>query len=616
MPSNQQKPKANPGKDANTNQWWNDLTGSNPNEPYRVRIEEGKRWFEMIPNLQVELSSEPLTYKINRDNLEKTLTNVPKSYEIEVQNYQKFRNANMSSSDQKWINDVIKSGTLSDKVAALTMLIQESPFHELKSLDQLINLIGYQPSTNNSKHHNTSNINPRTAEIVLEALKDLLLHNLLPNDRRLLNFSKRPLGHPSMNMPIAMIFYYESELASRASKIVDILEASLRSSTLEHHKKNCINMVYEWLVSKPEQEARLLAILVNKLGDPHASISQKAMDCLKQLVKRHPVMKLLVVKEVKRLMSIPGIASKTIFTCLVYLTQIPLVASISDIHHNNNSSSSNTNGSNDQSTAASKKKHLTKRQKTRQEAAANNLVESDYLVANELIDCYIGIFENIINNNTNTSSDDNNSKDNKSHKDTHNNNNKNNKNKNGANEKGKGKNSSNNNDKTTTADTSVDNNRVLPILLNGINKAYPCVYNHQQRNADSGKNSTTTTTNDGATASKTVTGSSNNLKTLDKHLDTLYKLIHTTGFSTATQALVLLSQCVFFNQQQQTNNIASNTTTVVADPHVDRFYSALYAHLQSEQVIIVTCIYLLIIYMIYTWTLVSHQFTNIYVLYL
>ena len=43
-----------------------------------------------------------------------------------------------SSSDDKWINDLIKSGTHSDKVAALALKVQESPLHNIETLDLLV----------------------------------------------------------------------------------------------------------------------------------------------------------------------------------------------------------------------------------------------------------------------------------------------------------------------------------------------------------------------------------------------------------------------------------------------------------------------------------------------
>lgn len=56
--------------------------------------------------------------------------------------------------------------------------------------------------------------------------------------------------------------------------------------------------MYELLIKKPEGEARLLAALVNKLGDPSRKLASKAGFLLSQLLHHHPVMKPVVVREV------------------------------------------------------------------------------------------------------------------------------------------------------------------------------------------------------------------------------------------------------------------------------------------------------------------------------
>lgn len=44
-------------------------------------------------------------------------------------------------SDTKWMKTVVSGGTLTDQVAALTMMIQESPVHNLNYLRLLINKV-------------------------------------------------------------------------------------------------------------------------------------------------------------------------------------------------------------------------------------------------------------------------------------------------------------------------------------------------------------------------------------------------------------------------------------------------------------------------------------------
>ena len=47
---------------------------------------------------------------------------------------------NTKRSDVGWMKTVLTSGTLADKVAALTVLVQESPLHSLQHLDTMINM--------------------------------------------------------------------------------------------------------------------------------------------------------------------------------------------------------------------------------------------------------------------------------------------------------------------------------------------------------------------------------------------------------------------------------------------------------------------------------------------
>ena len=53
------------------------------------------------------------------------------------------------------------------------------------------------------------------------------------------------------------------------------------------------------LKSKPEQEAELLALLVNKLGDPDPSVSARASQLLAEVLKAHRAMTGVVVEEIQ-----------------------------------------------------------------------------------------------------------------------------------------------------------------------------------------------------------------------------------------------------------------------------------------------------------------------------
>ena len=47
---------------------------------------------------------------------------------------------NTKKSDVGWMKTVLTSGTLADKMAALTVLVQESPLHGLQHIDTLIGM--------------------------------------------------------------------------------------------------------------------------------------------------------------------------------------------------------------------------------------------------------------------------------------------------------------------------------------------------------------------------------------------------------------------------------------------------------------------------------------------
>jgi len=63
-------------------------------------------------------------------------------------------------------------------------------------------------------------------------------------------------------------------------------------------KYKALGMTRQLLCERPEQEALLLEILVNKMGDNVKQIASKAVYELNEVVKIHPVMKPVIVKEV------------------------------------------------------------------------------------------------------------------------------------------------------------------------------------------------------------------------------------------------------------------------------------------------------------------------------
>jgi ribosome biogenesis protein MAK21 len=88
--------------------------------------------------------------------------------------------SHISASDRQFLSTIMTSGTQSDKLSALTLSVSSSPVHHQKQLDTLLNLA-------KKKSRNE-------AVQAVASIKDLLVGNLLPDDRKLVYFSKQGLS--------------------------------------------------------------------------------------------------------------------------------------------------------------------------------------------------------------------------------------------------------------------------------------------------------------------------------------------------------------------------------------------------------------------------------------
>ena len=68
---------------------------------------------------------------------------------------------------------------------------------------------------------------------------------------------------------------------------------------LDWAKQKALKAAHELLAAKPEQEARLLTIMVNKLGDPSRRMASNAGYLISCLLTEHPLMSTVVVREIE-----------------------------------------------------------------------------------------------------------------------------------------------------------------------------------------------------------------------------------------------------------------------------------------------------------------------------
>ena len=198
----------------------------------------------------------------------------------------------------------MSTGTLSDKTSALTLAVQESPVHNIRAFDALMSQA--------SKKSRAQAIGG------LGALVDLLgPGSALPADRRLRLFQSQPgllgtlqrTGTKSWNssQPLPgkisdvhlIVWAYEDWLKDTFFKMVQLLEVWC-SDEIEYSRMKAVDLVYGLLKEKPEQEANLLKLLVNKLGDRDRKISSRTSYLLLQLQNSHPGMKPIIVHTIEQ----------------------------------------------------------------------------------------------------------------------------------------------------------------------------------------------------------------------------------------------------------------------------------------------------------------------------
>ena len=90
--------------------------------------------------------------------------------------------------DAKWLSTMMRNGTMSDRVSASTLSVQQNPVFSIKILLSLVSM--------------AMKNNQREAQLAITALKDLFMNNLMPSDRKLKYFAQQPVSHPRISAKV------------------------------------------------------------------------------------------------------------------------------------------------------------------------------------------------------------------------------------------------------------------------------------------------------------------------------------------------------------------------------------------------------------------------------
>ncbi|WMV22535.1 hypothetical protein MTR67_015920 [Solanum verrucosum] len=314
------KPKPPPKPELQVdNNLWNTTPGKYKNMPKLSLVKASALavWYVDAGELEDKVIGSDRKNKIAEfKNLNEWKSKVEKKKELGerllAQYAQDYESSRGQSGDIKMLLTTLRSGTAADKISAFSVMIGDNPTANLRSLDALLGMV-------------TAKVGKRHALAGLEALKELFVSSLLP-DRKLKTLFQRPIDHipdTKDGYSLLLFWYWEECLKQRYERYIIALEEASRD-VLDILKDKALKTVYVLLKCKPEQERRLLAALVNKLGDPKNKVASNADYHLSKLLADHPNMKAVVIDEVDSFLFRPHLVLRAKYHAVNFLSQIRL----------------------------------------------------------------------------------------------------------------------------------------------------------------------------------------------------------------------------------------------------------------------------------------------------
>ncbi|GFS73134.1 hypothetical protein NPIL_386201 [Nephila pilipes] len=276
----------------------------------KLTVKSGEKWFDQLPKSTFpKTTSKPdvdIALKAESENL----------LDSETHRYHRLKEI-QGNKDFVWLKKILQTGTLSDKITAHTMLIQDSPVYNLKSLDTLIGMV-------NTK-------GKRECLMAMDALQDLFIGELLLEDRKLRLFGEQPFKHlndiskgdSTVKKQLLIFWIFEERLKLLYKKFLTNLIAVCHD-TVEKTKIKAVSVLSKLLIENFEEEQFLLENLVNKMGDPIPKVGSHVCHQLSTVLNQHAKMKTVVVQEVERLIFRPNLTDRTKYYALCFLNQVIL----------------------------------------------------------------------------------------------------------------------------------------------------------------------------------------------------------------------------------------------------------------------------------------------------
>ncbi|KAG2155206.1 ribosome biogenesis protein [Suillus bovinus] len=478
----------------------------------KTRIEASPLWYQNVPKLSGSSTALP---PVTSAKLSSLMERGASLHAKAVETYQSGSSSTITSSgsDFAFLQKILHSGTLSDRLSALTLLVQSSPLHNTKALETLKGMA----ERGKGKGGREESLK------ALRCILDWWVGGGAPN-RKLKYFRDQPLSYQGIEDDHILFWYFEDWLKKYFFSILQILEG-LSMDPLAYVRTQALSLTYTLLRDKPEQEHNLLRLLVNKLGDSEKSICSRASYHILQLLQAHPSMKGVVVREMTSLILRPSIATPA--TAPTINTHIRFT---------------------DEMTTSNSKPKPKPKPKSKPDGAAKRtsndharyyatitlnqivFVPGDKDVAVQVIDVYFQMFKDLLGESRSSS-----------------------KKENAEEQDGEiiGKKKKRKSMKEVVGDggfTEIEDafSKSISAILTGVNRALPY--------AKLGPSDVS----------------------LNKHIDTLFLITHTSTFNTSLQALLLIQQI-----SSSLSHLPESSSSALSKSIVDRYYRTLYQSLHD-----------------------------------
>ena len=277
-----------------------------------------KKWYdeyskESLPCLHTKTEVEVIELKAS----------AKKHLDAETAAYQ-LKQSKSRDSELEWLKTALTKGTSSDKIAASIVLIQDNPKYNLSRLVSLVSQV------KSSKHSQSP--------LLITSLRDLFTSDLLHPEHKLLKFEEQNLDkldapstdgnatkatQEAQRKKFLAHWYFEDQLRENYERFITGLSA-VASDTVDANREKAVSVMTDLLIANSEQEHKLLEFLVNKIGDPRSKVAAKTVFCMSKLLLEHPNMKLVVLKEIEKLLFRKNVAQRAQYYSICLLTQFVL----------------------------------------------------------------------------------------------------------------------------------------------------------------------------------------------------------------------------------------------------------------------------------------------------